>query len=664
MQNDTCDRSTATAPSPARSEALWLVRAAKPRARRSLAEFAEDEIVLPDGPFADTRFRIHRQPFVRFLFEELPKWPRAAVVGCVQSGKTTCAFTIPLLYWLFELRWTVVAGVPQIQTARDKWLLEILPVIRKTRYRDLVPTSGAGSRGGTPESIEFSHGAALKFMSGMGGDIKRSSFTAAAAAVTEVDKMDTARAISRETDPIKQIRGRTLSYGDRARLILECTASFPTGRIWTTYTNGTASRLVAPCPSCGGWIEPGRADLIGWQEAENIHDARRLARFRCPDCQAEIDDAARHEAHQHLRLVHRGQEITPSGAITGKPEPTDCLGFRWTAWHNAFWTAGQIGANEWEARASTEEEAAEREVKQFWWAEPWEPEDTELNPLVEGQVRKRTCRLPRAVAPDDALTVTTGVDLGKFIGHYVSIAWTSQVGYILDYGVQEFDADHLGSERATMVGLAELEQLLDTGYGRANGTGLVHPSQVWVDSGWAETQKAVYTFTKTRQAASRACQWAACKGYGQLQHRDRSYRQPTKKTRDVREIGQDWHLVRLIQPRVSLIHVNADAYKLKAHEGLRLPPTEAGALVLFMAPENEHRRFEKHVRAEVAEEIEVPGRGVAITFKRIRRANHYLDALALAIAAGQRAASRTAETRGDGSGPAEWFSQRARRAGR
>lgn len=39
--------------------------------------------------------------------------------------------------------------------ASDKWREDLLPVIERSKYRDLMPTKGGGSRGGMTEAIHF-----------------------------------------------------------------------------------------------------------------------------------------------------------------------------------------------------------------------------------------------------------------------------------------------------------------------------------------------------------------------------------------------------------------------------------------------------------------------------------------------------------------------------
>ena len=47
----------------AKTEIGWFVRQIRPRRLRSMREFAEQEVIIPDGPHQGRRYRCSRQPF-------------------------------------------------------------------------------------------------------------------------------------------------------------------------------------------------------------------------------------------------------------------------------------------------------------------------------------------------------------------------------------------------------------------------------------------------------------------------------------------------------------------------------------------------------------------------------------------------------------------------
>jgi hypothetical protein len=48
---------------PLLSDLRWFLGQARPRRLRSMRQFAEEEIIIPDGPYTGRRFRCDRQPY-------------------------------------------------------------------------------------------------------------------------------------------------------------------------------------------------------------------------------------------------------------------------------------------------------------------------------------------------------------------------------------------------------------------------------------------------------------------------------------------------------------------------------------------------------------------------------------------------------------------------
>jgi len=303
---------TVLTPRKARSAALeelrWAIQQSRAARLRTLREFAEQEIILPDGQYEGMRFRVSRQPYTALWLDEVDsgRWERFALLGPVQSGKTLLGCIIPTMYHLFEIGESVIFGVPTMELAADKWREDLRPAIEASRYRELLPRQGAGSKGGLFEAIQFGNGATLKLMSGRGKDEKRSAYTARVVVVTEADKMDVAGEASREADPISQLEARTSAYDFGRRIYLECTVSIEQGRIWQEYISGTESRIVHPCPHCREWVSPEREHLRGWQDAKTVLDVRENAHFVCPACGKPLTSAQRLEMNLRAKLLHKG----------------------------------------------------------------------------------------------------------------------------------------------------------------------------------------------------------------------------------------------------------------------------------------------------------------------------------------------------------------------
>ena len=616
-------------------ELEWFVSRARAPRLRTMREFAEQEIIIPDGPFAGRRFNCDRQPYTRLWFDAVDsgEWNRFVVTGPTQTGKTLMGFVCPLLYHLFEIGETVICGLPNLDMAADKWRLDILPVIERSRFRDLLPTRGGGSRGASVQSVRFGNGATLKFMSGGGADKSRAGFTSRVLVVTETDGMDAPGTTSREADKITQLEARTRAYGARKRVYLECTVSIEEGRTWQEYQAGTESRIVIPCPHCGDYVSPEREHLAGWQDAESAIVARDSSWFFCPACDEAWSEEDRRQANLGGRLIHRGQSIDRDGLIEG-PEPrTDTMGFRWSAVNNLFATAGDIGADEWRASRSADEENAEREMRQFVWCLPSQPPQWDTTPLTAQGLMGRMANWPQRLVPRGTEFLTVGLDLGKWLAHWIAVAWLPEGrSHIVDYGRLEIATDQLGVEKGIMLALREFRDLV-TGGEKQQGAWMDEdgdrriPDQVWIDAGYQED--VVYAFC--REAGER---FRPTLGRGASQQRRQWYNRPKSTGSIVRYIGEGYHIVRMKTAGVHVVEINADHWKTFLHQRLNVPMDSPGAMTLFRTLPREHTAITKHLTAERQIEEFVTGKGLLTRWERVRRNNHWLDALYLASAAG------------------------------
>lgn len=616
-----------------RHELTLCLDRAKAAIVRPIEEWAESEIILPDGPFKGERYRHARHPVSRPWFQAIDsrRWSRFAATGPTQNGKTLMGYVIPTLYHLFEIGETVIIGIPMMDMANDKWQQDFLPVIQSSRYADLMPDRGEGSKGGMiKRSITFKNGAALRFMSGGGGDKKRAGYTSRVLAVTETDGMDEPGDTSREADKIEQLEGRTRAYGRTdKRVYLECTTSIEAGRIWQEVKRGTDSRLSRPCLHCGAYVTPEREHLLGWESAESEEQAAQEAFWSCPACGEAWTDAERRKAAESAVMVHRGQEVTPDGKITGDPPQTQTLGFRWSAIDNPFATAGTLGAEEWLARRARDRENAEKKMRQFIFTLPVEPPEVDLTPLDPLEVQARQTGLRKRELPADCVGIAVQVDTGKRRLHWQANAVRPDGSQaIVEYGVQPVESDRLGVHRGLVAALSALSTYLERGWPLPTGASL-GPSQVWIDSAYFEHTDAVYQFCARMNAGIGPGKerYRPTKGQGEGQRAGR-YRRASS---DVVYEGREFHISRprrdgRIIKGVLLVVVNSDHWKSEFHQRLAMPLSEngsypPGAITLYeTADPNEHSDYAQQATAE--RQVETMG---VISYLRERRENHHLD---------------------------------------
>lgn len=321
----------------AASEIRRLVASCRPRRIRDLRTFAESEIRLPDGPHKGLRFSVARQPYTACWFQahaEATGTGAPAVVddgqglspgalwadcsglnvfinlGPTQSGKTLSSLVIPAMWHLFELAESVCCLVPDESMVNDKWKEDFLPAIRASRFARYLPRVGEGSRNGkVTDAVRFENDVTLKFLTGGGGDKSVAGFTTRVLLATEINAFGKLSDASAEGSRWSQALGRLRAYGARALVYGECTVDTESGLVWSEYMGGTASRVAMPCGYCGDYVTLGRDNLVGWQGARTIVEAKASARWCCPACGVIWEPGDRELFARGSVLVHKGQEV-------------------------------------------------------------------------------------------------------------------------------------------------------------------------------------------------------------------------------------------------------------------------------------------------------------------------------------------------------------------
>ena len=630
-----------------------FARIAKGRRIRSRVEFARDVIVIPEGPFKDSHWRPHFQPYSYHLLNAMDtlKFRKYRVTGCVQSGKTFSVPVINTLWHLFELRQTVVFGVPEMETAGDKWREELLPAIEASPWlRQFLPKGGKGSRGGVATSYKFMNGSTLRFMSATGGDHRRSHYTTPVVVKTEVDRYDQSTGLSREASPVEQMEARTEAFGDLAYSYEECTVTTETGRIWSELQRGTNTRLFVQCPYCAAWVYPERKDFVGIEDCETVDSAKELGSFKCPDCSALWSQRERRKmlSIDCMIPVHRGQKIIDGKAVGPMPK-TDTMSFSWNAFHNAFWSTEKIAADEWNAIYSTHPDEADLKRRQFAWALPSEPEEFDITPLtIQDILARRVEGLTLGVVPPNTTHLSCGLDVGKRKLHYVVRAWTKDdqnrvTGHRIDMGTIDVESDSIGFRDAGPQAFFRfLEMRIRPGYRDAKG--VAYPvAFTLIDGGW----QGEHAREEVIWSIIDRCRTEKIKGVLMVLGRGQSeppgagsYVHPkgSKKGKQALWVGEQCFVRKNDKYNLPYMIHNSDHWKSFVHAGCEAPIGSNGSLSHFEPVTSEEKELNRQHAKQLLSEKQVSrfvtGRGqVQCWEKNNRTANHYFDADAYSCSA-------------------------------
>lgn len=596
------------------------------RPYRRMEDFAEREIVLPDGPYQGQRFRISRQPAHGLFFNAVDsgQWYRYACTGPQQSGKTLAFVVVPILYHLFERTQTVLFGLPSMDMANDKWKLDIKPTIEASQYARFMPRRGGGSAGGTPELIQFTNGANLKFITAGGGDEKRAGITGPILVVTEASHLDQVGGTSDEATKLKQMEGRVRAYraSGQARIYLESTVTIEEGRIWQEWSTGTAGEVVFQCHACDEWICPGRDNLIGWQDALTESEAELKSRWACPACGILFDDQTRNRQLQNCRLRHKGQLILPDGTASGEIVATKTMGFRYSAATNTFMTAGIVGGDEWKSAREVDQDNAEKELLQWTWALPAKPKQQDIEPLDFKAVMNRQSKWRRGLMPSDVVLISAGVDVReKQLDWFVTAKRENGQPLCIDYGWEPVLREASDLRTAIKQAIRFLQEKFDKGWEVEGAGGFRGIDIALIDIGW-ETDTI-------REGLNDHQLWRRAKGFGYKQHSGANYSAPGSKGRSFHQIGEGWHDVILVRSnkRFRELENNADHWKRRVHQALTVAADSSAALLLPHTDRPDGRiEVAKQLTAEREQTQFEVGKGTVRKFVTTFSRNHFLDA--------------------------------------
>lgn len=601
---------------------LWseFLDAASVRRRRSIREFAESEVIVPDGPYKGFRFSCSTQPFAALLFDEMDsgRWRRFNALGPPQSGKTLMTFVIVLLYYLFELRESVILAVPSEEMGGDKWREDLLPAIKANpAFESQLPTTGEGARGGVVRTaVRFRNGATLKIMSTGASHARLSGFTARVVMMTELDKLNARKGGASgdiEASKVRQLFARGGAYGEDALAFMEGTITTPDGLSWSNHSQGSGGELWVRCVYCGEWSLPRLEHLTGWQDAENEVEAGEQTRCACSKCGGLWDETQRQEMLHDMRLVHRGQSVSAKGVVTGDLPRTLTGSFRWNFFHNAFKSLALTGQECWAAAHAEDEEDAERAIMQHVAVEPVADNREDTTLVTERGIYTRLGKFERGAVPEGAACITAHVDVGKYLLHWSKVAhFSGGSAAVIDYGVQEVVESELGTEVALPLALNELDDMFFGGENKCTLAG--------VDMGgeWASIVQRWVTEAKGA--------WIATRGFGFGQERRTSHIKREKSV--VVAHGDGYVVTKLKGSKARAVEMEVDRWKTFVHARFACSPNVDGAWRLFVSSDRkQHFAFAKHLTAEREERVFSQERGWVSRWVAKRKSNHWLDTM-------------------------------------
>ena len=646
-----------------------------------MREFAERDIWVTHGN-KKRPFRVKSQPFLGELFDcyDDPHWWNVYVTGPSQSSKTTGAFLIPIAHTAFELRENLVAGIPLDEMVDDKFndlfrMMRISPNLR----RFLPKTHLEEGKGGKiKEKFTFTNGVEIKPITMGGSDQAAAGYPARHAIVTEAAGFSKTKTTSSESNRLRQIIARLKSHDrHRRRLRVEGTLTIEQELPWNARgpevpvggdikeLRSSLTQLLTPCPHCPELISPEREHLFGWQDAETEDQAMNEAYYACPSCGCKITDDERRRQMQYVRAVHWGQSINEHGELIGEKPPVHTLFFHWKPYHNLLLDLADAACEEWRLsqieEGTQERENAEKEITQFTFSRPFKSTLVEEKLLDAKVLRKRTDNWGRGILPPDTTHVTMGIDLGDWTGHWLALAWRKcGVRSVVAYGC--FDIKRHDEEEAKERLDSALDRFEDEtitpGFIKEGQLGRVPLDYIWIDGNYLTDEVAAWVRRKRRQKKYnyRFARGAGASARNRFGKPMAPYRAPTSipkaatgkptTTKQLNRQGNNWYSELNPARGIQENTFNSDYWKVHAAEGLGKVKSKKDrplSIVLYRPDSpKEHARISNHFANEQLVTTFEEEKGH--TKKWVRKGDqHWLDCLAMALAAGDEAGFRLAD---------------------
>jgi hypothetical protein len=274
-------------------------------------------------------------------------------------------------------------------------------------------------------------------------------------------------------------------------------------------------------------------------------------------------------------------------------------------------------------------------------------------------VASRLSGLDRGQLPANASCITAAIDLGKYLCHWVVVAWWKGAGgCVIDYGRAEVAGtdramDNEASEPQIYRALLQWrDELLQKTYVDAAGSER-KVDAIFVDSG--TFTDAAYEFVRNVGGSP----FYVSKGIGR-------YRDKTVETDNIKP-GNHFHAAYQEAQHLWLYELDTDYWKQFVHERFLTPTFDdqnflrRGALSLFVQPnDRKHTSFAQHVVAEELVSEFKEGKGLKTYWNVVSENNHWLDAMCMsAAAAGARGIYLLSPTKENPNGPSVTPRQKA-----
>ena len=382
----------------------------KPPPSLPLSTWIEQTLRLPEGTTA-LPGPVRLYPYQREIADAIgdPEIERVTLVKPVRVGFTMLLASAIASFVANEPA-PILVLQPTESDARDFTVSDLEPLFSSTPALAGLLTIGGNKSGerSTILSRRFPGGSLKIVASKAPRNLRR--HTSKVLLIDEADAMQP----SPEGSPLVLAERRTLSFADRKIVLGSTPLNVETSNVLRAYARSDQRIFEVPCPSCGAFTE------ILWRHIEWEPSRPETAAFRCPHCNALIDE--RHK----FEMVAAGRWRATAPDVVGH------AGFKLNALVSLLANAAWSKLVEEFIRAKNDSD----DLKAFTntiLGEGWQDEGEELD---ETDVSARATRFPAGTIPTDVLSVTSGLDVQDDRAEISYCGWARDgTCYVLDHTV-------------------------------------------------------------------------------------------------------------------------------------------------------------------------------------------------------------------------------------
>jgi len=289
------------------------VQIIKPPQKLKPSEWAEQNLVLPDGAAAGQKLKLYS--FQREMLDiiESDQYRKVVYKTSAQIAKTTL-LNSALFYWIgtdssnIGIAQSSLTELKQWKSAKIDKTIEQVPALS-----ELVTDKNDKTKANNQQQTELKDGSFLYFMT-LGSAKALRVKTLKRIILDEVSAIDQN---SPEGNPIRLAEQRATDFGQEAKILISSTPTFSGDAIDVEYQNSDQREFFVKCIHCQ------HEHTLKWENVKfewkkngkrDIPDAS-TAKLLCPECREEITES------QRIKMVSTGRWIALN------PSVTDTAGF-------------------------------------------------------------------------------------------------------------------------------------------------------------------------------------------------------------------------------------------------------------------------------------------------------------------------------------------------